>query len=59
MQIVLIRHGKPDYMPVDTRGFIGHGRSLAPLTPEGIAQAEKVAQQPVLQLVLLVGVAGL
>lgn len=59
MQIVLIRHGKPDYMPVDTRGFIGHGRSLAPLTPEGIAQAEKVAQQPVLQGIQLIAASPL
>lgn len=49
MQIILIRHGKPDYTPVDTRGFIGHGRSLAPLTPEGIAQAEEAAQNALLE----------
>ena len=59
MQIILIRHGKPDYTPVDTRGFIGHGRSLAPLTPEGIAQAEKVAQQPVLQGIQLIAASPL
>lgn len=44
MQLVLIRHGKPDYAPVDERGFIGHGRSLAPLTPEAVAQAESAAE---------------
>lgn len=48
MKIVLIRHGKPDYAPVDARGFIGHGRALAPLTEEGVHQAEAAADHPAL-----------
>ncbi len=32
----LIRHGEPTYKPIDERNFIGHGRDLAPLTPNGI-----------------------
>ncbi|MBQ8556157.1 MAG: histidine phosphatase family protein [Clostridia bacterium] len=54
MQIVLIRHGKPDYTPVDERGFIGHGRSLAPLTEEGVRQAEAAADSPEMQGVQLI-----
>lgn len=53
MKIVLIRHGKPDYAPVDERGFIGHGRALAPLTPEGVEQAECAADSPELKGVQL------
>lgn len=54
MEIVFIRHGKPDYAPVNQRGFIGHGRSLAPLTPEGVRQAEEAADSPALQGVELI-----
>lgn len=43
MELVLIRHGAVDYTPVSVRGFIGHGRDLAPLSEEGIRQAEQVA----------------
>lgn len=43
MKIIFIRHGEPDYSPCDLRGFIGQGRDLAPLTQEGVAQAEKVS----------------
>lgn len=49
MKIILIRHGEPDYMPCDSRGFIGHGRDLAPLTLEGNRQAEKVADDQLLK----------
>ena len=31
MQLILIRHGEPDYSPCDQRGFSGFGRDLAPL----------------------------
>ena len=30
MHLVLVRHGEPDYSFVTERGFIGHGRDLAP-----------------------------
>lgn len=59
MQIVLIRHGKPDYAPVDERGFIGHGRSLAPLTEEGVRQAEAAASSTQLDDVELIVVSPL
>lgn len=49
MELVLIRHGKTDYAPADQRGFIGHGRDLAPLSETGVLQAERVAQDPALR----------
>jgi len=48
MEVVFIRHGKPDYTPCWERGFIGHGKDLACLTPEGIKQAEEVSKNSVL-----------
>jgi len=48
MEIVFIRHGMPDYTPCWERGFIGHGKDLACLTPEGIKQAEEVSINPLL-----------
>lgn len=54
MEIVLIRHGKPDYAPVDEKGFIGHGRSMAPLTEEGVHQAEVAADNTMLAGVQLI-----
>lgn len=44
----MIRHGQPDYAPCRTRGFKGHGRDLASLTPKGIEQAKAAAQSPLL-----------
>lgn len=43
MEIVLIRHGEPNYKPCEERGFVGHGQDLAPLTQLGVKQAEAVA----------------
>lgn len=45
-QFYLVRHGQPDYTGCDERGFIGHGRDLAPLTKEGVAQATAAATDP-------------
>lgn len=42
----LIRHGEPDYSSCDIRGYIGHGRDLAPLSKMGISQALKTASDP-------------
>ncbi|MFI5708583.1 histidine phosphatase family protein [Kribbella sp. NPDC051620] len=42
-QIYLVRHGQPDYAPVDSRGWPGMAADAAPLTPEGSKQAEAVA----------------
>jgi broad specificity phosphatase PhoE len=49
MRIVFIRHGEPDYIPCDKRGFIGHGRDLATLSENGIEQAEQVSKDAILQ----------
>lgn len=43
MKLFMIRHGEPDYMLGDERGFIGHGHDLAPLTAAGIEQVENAA----------------
>lgn len=43
-KLILIRHGEPDYSFVTERGFKGHGRDLAQLTPEGIGQAKAAAK---------------
>lgn len=48
MKVVFIRHGEPNYLPCDERGFIGQGRELAPLTNQGIQQAEDVAKNSIL-----------
>ena len=42
----LVRHGQPDYAPCDERGYIGHGWDLAPLSREGISQAQTTALDP-------------
>ena len=49
MEMILIRHGEPDYSPCEKRGFIGQGHDLAPLTPQGVAQARAVAESPLLE----------
>ena len=36
MEVVFIRHGEPNYLSYDERGFISQGRELAPLTNGGI-----------------------
>lgn len=46
MHLVLIRHGEPDYRVVTERKFKGHGRDLAPLTEQGVLQAEAVSHDP-------------
>lgn len=51
----LIRHGKPDYSQLDAHGFFGFGRAFAPLSHEGIRQAELTAKDPrLLQAKLIV-----
>lgn len=40
----LIRHGEPDYDAVTKLGFYGFGRSFAPLSERGVAQAEQTAE---------------
>ncbi|MFZ2258795.1 MAG: histidine phosphatase family protein [Clostridiaceae bacterium] len=43
MQILFIRHAEPDYAPVTSRNYKGHGRDLAPLSERGIEQAYNTA----------------
>ena len=49
MKILFIRHGEPDPSLVDKRGWIGQGRNFAPLTANGIHQAEAVSTHPLLE----------
>lgn len=49
MKIIFIRHGEPNYTSCDARGFRGQGRDLAPLTMEGIQQAEAVSTDDLLK----------
>ena len=42
-QIYLVRHGEPDYTPVDSRGWPGMAADTAPLSTAGAKQAEAVA----------------
>lgn len=44
MQLILVRHGEPDYQPCEERNFIGYGMELAPLSLAGIEQAKNVAK---------------
>ena len=37
----LVRHGEADYSEMLEKGFYGFGRSFAPLSENGINQAEK------------------
>lgn len=43
LKVIFIRHGKPDYECCDKSGFVAQGYNLAPLSKEGIKQAEKVS----------------
>lgn len=42
-KVLFIRHGEANYNIIDERGFIGQGRSYAPLTEKGISQINKTA----------------
>lgn len=43
IQIYLVRHGEPDYEPIDSRGLPGPAADSAPLTAVGMKQAEELA----------------
>ena len=43
--VLLVRHGEADYGPINDRGWPGFASELAPLTPDGIAQAVAAADQ--------------
>lgn len=40
----LVRHGQADYTPCEERGYIGHGKDLAPLSEQGVREAEETAK---------------
>ncbi|TDD53040.1 histidine phosphatase family protein [Kribbella antibiotica] len=42
-QVYLIRHGEPDYATIDGQGLRGAAADSAPLTPDGVRQAEELA----------------
>lgn len=44
MKVLMIRHGKPTYDACTVRNFIGHGRDMAHLTPEGIGKVKNIAK---------------
>jgi len=48
VQVVVVRHGERDDAPCHERGFIGQGLELAPLTENGVRQAEFAAQNPLI-----------
>lgn len=50
----LIRHAQPDYAPCSTRGYMGQGRDLAPLTEKGVQQAEAAAHDARLKDIKLI-----
>ena len=43
--VQLVRHGEADYGPINDRGWPGLASELAPLTPDGIAQAVAAADE--------------
>lgn len=49
MNLILIRHGKPDYTDVDNFHYVGHGRDLAKFSREGIQQVEAAAHEKCLE----------
>ncbi len=49
MELVLIRHGDPDYSTCTYGGINGQGYGLVPLSQKGMQQAQQVANDPTLQ----------
>jgi len=49
LKIIFIRHGEPNYLHCDERGFVGQGRDMAPLTDEGVQQTELVSKNELLK----------
>ena len=48
MQVVVMRHGERNDQHCYDRGFIGQGLELAPLTDNGVKQAEEAAKTPLI-----------
>ena len=48
-KFILVRHGKPTYDEVVKLGFKGTGLALAPLTPKGISDIKKIAEDNIFE----------
>ena len=48
MEVVVMRHGERNDQPCYERGFIGQGLELAPLSENGVKQAEEAAYNPLI-----------
>lgn len=48
MEVVVMRHGERNDQPCYERGFIGQGLELAPLSENGVKQAEEAADNPLI-----------
>ena len=46
MEILFVHHAEPNYAPVTSRKYKGHGRDLAPLSDQGVEQACNTALDP-------------
>ncbi|MGX7350888.1 phosphoglycerate mutase [Enterococcus canis] len=44
MNVYFVRHGEPDFEPVNQAGYVGYGRDLSGLTAAGRKDAQKKAQ---------------
>ena len=49
MEVIVMRHGERNDQPCYDRGFIGQGLELAPLTDNGVKQAEEAAKNPLIE----------
>ncbi len=48
-KFILVRHGEPTYDEVVKLGFKGTGLALAPLTPKGISDIKKIAEDNIFE----------
>ena len=49
MKIIFIRHGEPDYSPLEEAGYTGFGLDLSPLSVAGRQMATEAAANPLLE----------
>lgn len=54
MKLILVEHGEPDYTEVKLAHYQGHGLDLAKLSKQGLKEAERASQDPLLQDVELI-----
>ncbi|CAJ1191583.1 hypothetical protein CPEBRM1_ABPJDJAI_01322 [Companilactobacillus paralimentarius] len=56
MKVYLIRHSETDFSQVDSHHYVGYGRDLSRITPNGIKIAQNAARNPIfneIQLLLI------